>query len=456
MADIQTNISKAIVGFDLVKDAIEKMGVPVGNSPTAQYPDKIALIPAQPAEVLYGTQGRAYIKNVMLPDGVTELGDFAFAGDGNLLSVKMPQGFTGIGSNTFEKCTALIKVLLTRGLTTISNYAFAGCEKLEQVSMGSENICVEIPDSVTSLGVNCFENCKSIKEVKLPEAVETIPKMMFRGCSELRHLIIPETVTKISLYAFSGCSKLNTALPPGVQSIGDYAFQGTALKSAVIPDGAQLGRNCFAECPQLVSVTLPNDLTVVPQAFFQSCTALSDVSLPAGVREISANAFYGCSSLKSLTFPAGLKKLGQSSLAYSGIEEAILPDGLETIESSAFFSCKNLKKIYLPSTLNTPASVATALCTNLENVVLGSGFHINLDVSASKLITVQSLLECLYRYENRADMDALTFSVGVTNVNKIKNIYVAETTEGLEIVTQSTPEAILATEYAENKNIILK
>lgn len=465
MADIQTNIKETIAQLDAIEDAIEEMGVPVGNIPTAQYPEKIATIPGQPAKIYYSPQGRAYIKNIVLPEGVAALGEYAFAGDNQLFSVEVQAGLKVIGKNSFENCTALVQINLPAGTEQIDSYAFSGCENLEQVPlpsslaaignnafMGSGIKSVTIPDAVTSLGACCFQDCTSLAAAKLPTGLSMLNAKLFMGCSELKEITIPAEVADIAMYAFSGCTKLQSVqLPSGIKSIKEYAFQNTALESVAVPNSTEIGRNCFAECAALTTAVLPEDLTILPQAIFQNCSALENIMLPEGVSEISTNAFYGCSSLKTFVFPANLKTLGQSSFSYSNIEEAILPDGIETIKGSVFSNCQNLKKLYLPSSLNSTTFMIAG--SSVEEVILGKGYHLDLDISASTKYSAQMLVDCIYQYENRVGKEALTFKIGNMNLAKLSNVYVTETAQGLEIVTETTPGAILATQYADNKNI---
>lgn len=466
LADITSNVNQAISDFNAIQSAIEEAGVPAGNTPTAQYPDKIALIPGIPAKIIDSPQGRTYIKNIVVPQDVTILADYAFAGDGQLRSVELPAGLVTIGINAFNGCTRLTDIQLPAGMKTVNNYAFYGCENLQEITFpeslttlgtasfkGSKIKSAQLPDSVTTIGVSCFEDCTALESAKLPAAIARIPSKMFWGCTSLPEITIPDNVTTIDGYAFYDCAKLkNILFPAGLASIGLYAFKGTGLESAVIPHGTQIGRNCFSECANLIAVTLPDDLTVLPQAIFQNCSSLRDIALPDGLTQMQTNAFYGTASLETLVFPATLKSIGTSAFAGSGITEVILPEGLESIGASAFYDCKNLKKLYLPATLNT----APVTYIVQDEVSLGKGYHLNLDIAYSTNYSVQMLLDCIYNFEGRSGMESLTFKIGSTNLKKLDGVYVLETADGLDIVTETAPGAVLAKDYAKNKNISLQ
>ena len=107
-------------------------------------------------------------------------------------------------------------VIIKEGVSNIGKDAFRGCSSLTNI---------EIPEGVTSIGGNTFYECSSLTNIEIPEGVTSIGYSAFKGCSSLTNIKIPEGVTSIGWYAFSRCSSLtNIEIPEGVISIGDYAF----------------------------------------------------------------------------------------------------------------------------------------------------------------------------------------------------------------------------------------
>ena len=87
------------------------------------------------------------IKKVLIDNGVTSIGAYAFYDCDYLASVIIPNSVTSIGNGTFYDCTFLVSVTIPNSVTSIGAYAFSGCTSLTSVT---------IPDSVTSIGDRAF------------------------------------------------------------------------------------------------------------------------------------------------------------------------------------------------------------------------------------------------------------------------------------------------------------
>lgn len=146
-------------------------------------------------------------------------------------AVTIPNGVTKIGNEAFANCTSLTSVVIPNGVTVIDNLAFASCEALVQVT---------IPDSVTQIGRSAFALCTSLTSVTIPKGVTVISPFTFSGCETLTDVTIPQGVTTISDNAFINCSMLN---------------------KIVIPDSVTvLGWDAFSYCVSLTKVTLPRQV----------------------------------------------------------------------------------------------------------------------------------------------------------------------------------------------------
>ena len=94
-----------------------------------------------------------------------------------------------------------------------------------------------MPDSVTSIGSYCFNNCSALTSFTFSEGITTIPEHAFDGCTSLQTAVIPNYVTSIGAYAYYGCTALrDVELPPTLESIGIYAFYNDlAMNPVYIP-----------------------------------------------------------------------------------------------------------------------------------------------------------------------------------------------------------------------------
>ena len=283
---------------------------------------------------------RYNIKDVQILDGVTTIGNFAFAECSNLINVTIPNSVTSIGENAFEFCSRLTNVNIPNSVTSIESEAFFCCSSLTSVS---------IPDSVTSIGEYAFSGCSSLTSVTIPSSVTTI-KNLFQYCSSLTSVTIPNSVTSIGEYAFSGCSSLTSVnIPNSVTSIGNYAFfECSSLTSVNIPDSVtSIGNDAFLRCSSLTSVNIPNSVTSIGGCAFSGCSSLTSVRIPDSVMSIGEGAFCACSSLTSVTIPNSVTSIGNDAFwNCSSLTSVSIPDSVTSIGDTAFYGCSSLTDIY--------------------------------------------------------------------------------------------------------------
>ena len=256
-------------------------------------------------------------KNGLLTvSGTGEMDDF-FLGDmiygpwvgikEQVKSVKIEPGVTTIGSGAFYDFPNLTSVSLPEGLTSIGDHAFAYCEALPEVI---------IPAGVTYIGIEGFYNCFSITKLEVPDTVSTIGDYAFMGCQGLTSLDIPAELKQIGNYVYACCNAVTSVtIPDGVTSIGAHAFWGCeGMSSVTIPETVtQIGSNAFRACVSLTTVQIPDSVETIGDEAFAICEGLISVDLGEGVENIGYHAFYDCLSLTSVTIPSSVEKLGEGA-----------------------------------------------------------------------------------------------------------------------------------------------
>ena len=163
------------------------------------------------------------LTEVIIENGVTSIGDFAFSSCPSITSINIPGSVTSIGESAFADCTALTSINIPNSVTSIGYYAFFGCSSLTSINIpgrittieeslfhGCTNLqSVYIPGSVTSIGYYAFRDCSSLTSINIPNSVTSIGDSAFVHCISLTSIVLPESVTSIGNQAFYGCSSLN-------------------------------------------------------------------------------------------------------------------------------------------------------------------------------------------------------------------------------------------------------
>ena len=139
-------------------------------------------------------EGQAGIKKIVISDGITHIGDYAFINCTNLICVQIGKDVKDIGKCAFYKCASLKDLVIPQGVHTIGRSAFASCLSLE---------IVLLPDSVITIGENAFSDCCKLVNVSIPNGVTTIGKNAFSYCDSLMSILIPSSVTTIDKTAFN-------------------------------------------------------------------------------------------------------------------------------------------------------------------------------------------------------------------------------------------------------------
>lgn len=141
------------------------------------------------------------LQNVILPLGITDIGNNAFQYCSGLTSIAIPSGVTFIGGSAFSGCSSLTSIDLPSGIKDIGSGTFTNCSSLTNIA---------IPSGVTFIGSFTFSMCSSLTSVNIPSGVTFIGSAAFMNCSSLSSIVIPSVVTHIEDHAFSGCRGLKS------------------------------------------------------------------------------------------------------------------------------------------------------------------------------------------------------------------------------------------------------
>lgn len=213
---------------------------PLYNNETGEELPINIILPQNLTKIGISCFGGASIKQIAIPDTVTEIGDVAFSYCEQLASIALPSGLQKISSRMLADCMSLTSITIPASVTEIARQAFAG----------SGLTSITIPSTVTTLGSSAFNNCASLAHIDIQAHVIEIPEG-FAEESGRTSVTLPDTVETIGRSAFisSRANLTEITIPASVTSIGDYAFaQNEAMMTVtcLAATPPTLGRNVFA------------------------------------------------------------------------------------------------------------------------------------------------------------------------------------------------------------------
>lgn len=241
------------------------------------------------------------IQHIVIDEGVTSIGDYAFWDNPELLTVSIPEGITYIGKEAFGRCTGLTEVIMPDSVTRLGEKVFDGCTALENVKLSA---------GLEGLPNYAFYGCFRLKEIELPEGMVYLASYVFQNCP-LTSINFPESLIQIVNATFSGCSLTELNLPANLYSLGSGTFYGNKFTQIDLPDGIRvLDESVFRACSELVHVDLPRRVEIIDENAFAQCAKLKNMVFPDNLKRLGNNAFQGCVELEYVCFTGDAPEFG--------------------------------------------------------------------------------------------------------------------------------------------------
>ena len=238
---------------------------------------------------------RNNLKELVIKEGIKNIGDYAFDSCSQLTSINIPDSVTSIGRDAFYGCSGLTKIVIPNSVKQIGICAFEYCSGLTSVVLGN---------SIASISNSMFRECSNLTSVTLPVAITGIGDSAFMNCFELSSITLSNNIKSIGKDAFKNCFKINLSIPNSLTSVGESAFyKCIRLQNVIIPNSVTgIGKSTFCECTSLKKVTIGNSVETVDEYAFHNCANLTSVIIPVSVTSIGKNAFSFCSKLADIYY----------------------------------------------------------------------------------------------------------------------------------------------------------
>ena len=292
------------------------------------------------------------ITKIVVSNGVTAIGSYAFYWCENATSVSLPSTLKIIANHAFYKCDGLKEIKIPANVKTIDSQAFSECSQLETLTLpriGLETIgekafeqCQSltsfiVPLTVTSIGDNAFYNCKKLAYVWIGQYQDSLTNSnAFSYCSDKLNKVVHDYCTKGEIFDGMGLTSYKV-LNPALDGTGTVALEsfGATVETLVIPNAVthygsdsgesvkykvtsiQTAENMVLSIPHILKkLVIGSNVVSIEDKAFSGCRCLESVTGGAGLKSIGTRAFEKCPKLKVFNITSkNLTKIGAFAFA---------------------------------------------------------------------------------------------------------------------------------------------
>ena len=373
------------------------------------------------------------ITKIVVCEGITSIGEYAFAYLDQLTSVSIPASVMNIGYYAFANCTSLSEVVNACPIpqdgdipTVFSGAGIGGCRLLVPAASVELYRSTTAWDNFLILGIYETESLTWL----VHDGV-----LIIRGFGDMPEYDVDHPAPWLEQM------ELITSIDIGygVTNISAYAFRNLyyAASVSISETVTSIGYGAFYNCISLASVTFPNSLTYIGYAAFRNCTGLTSVTFPNSLNTLEVEAFWGCHGLTTVTIPPSVTGINNTAfLNCSGLFEInvdVNNNAYTSIDGVLFTKDETLLLIYpcgrpnshydVPSTVTFVGHNAFVLCKGLHSITfpvsttnIGSCTFLGC-INLSSLIIPSSVIDIGFSaFEGCSGLTSVTIPSSVTSI----------------------------------------
>ena len=273
-----------------------------------------------------------------------EIPSYLFSKLDDITTLVIPEGVTRIGDQAFYKCKNLTKIVFPSTIEEIECVFIEDCNNLSEIDMSKVHLLKEIPE-------NFFCYLDNLSSFVIPEGVTKIEGKAFHHCKNLTKIVFPSTVEDIECVFIEECrnlfeidmSKVHLLkeIPENFLSFLDY------LSSFVIPEGVtKIESKAFCHCKNLTKIVIPSTVEEIEGGFIEECRNLSEIDMSKAhlLKEIDDNFLGSNNRVKEFIIPEGVTSVGTYFIG-SNVETLYVPSTVKEIGDPCRDTCDI--KVYL-------------------------------------------------------------------------------------------------------------
>nr|MDE6566362.1 leucine-rich repeat domain-containing protein [Lachnospiraceae bacterium] len=291
---------------------------------------------------------------------------------------------TEIADNAFKDCTNLISVEIPKSVTKIGIGMLSGCSNIREITVSEENQYYDSREACNAIiEKNTNKLVAGCQTSRIPDDIQIIGEYAFAGCTMLTDVTFPAGLTEIGGYAFEGCSGITSIeIPASVTKIGVRVFAGCNLEEIKVDEENEKytsGDNCNAimDSTRLIygckNTTIPEGIKSICSYAFNDCAGLESIRIPSTVLWIDSYAFCDCSNLQQIDFAEESSVREIDSYAISGCEKLksiSLPSSITVVLPHTFDGCSSLERVEVPEGVTKLYYSAFEGCSALKEINL--------------------------------------------------------------------------------------